>query len=151
METAVRLGRAALPLLVAGALAVADEVRADAAMDARIEALVPELEGYIASGMKAFDDPGLAIGIVSDDRLVYAKGSVEAIVQRCDAALDGAGHRQALHLDRVHAQVAELLFCPARTRTVATGTLASRRRLFITAARTSPPAAGASGRWSFPT
>jgi CubicO group peptidase (beta-lactamase class C family) len=74
METAVRLGRAVLPLLVAGAVVVADEARADAAMDARIEALVPELEGYIASGMKAFDDPGLAIGIVSGDRLVYAKG-----------------------------------------------------------------------------
>jgi CubicO group peptidase (beta-lactamase class C family) len=48
--------------------------RADAAMDAKIEALVPELEAYIADGMQAFDNPGLAIGIVSGDRLVYAKG-----------------------------------------------------------------------------
>ena len=46
----------------------------DPAMDAKIEALAPKLETYIADGMKAFDDPGLAIGIVSGDRLVYAKG-----------------------------------------------------------------------------
>src|SRR5207302_2362475 len=43
-------------------------------MKARIEALIPDLESYIASGMKAFDVPGLAVGIVSGDRLVYAKG-----------------------------------------------------------------------------
>jgi CubicO group peptidase (beta-lactamase class C family) len=43
-------------------------------MSARIEALIPELETYIAGGMRAFDLPGLAIGIVSGDRLVYAKG-----------------------------------------------------------------------------
>ena len=39
-----------------------------------IRALIPSLETYIQSGMKAFDNPGLAIGIVSGDRLVYAKG-----------------------------------------------------------------------------
>lgn len=43
-------------------------------MDARIQALEPELESYVAAGMKAFDTPGLAIGIVSGDRLVYAHG-----------------------------------------------------------------------------
>src|SRR5262249_23654740 len=43
-------------------------------MEARISALVPALEAYIQSGMKAFDVPGLAIGIVTGDRLVYAKG-----------------------------------------------------------------------------
>ncbi|MEO8714481.1 MAG: serine hydrolase [Acetobacteraceae bacterium] len=43
-------------------------------MTARIDALIPDLEAYIASGMKAFDAPGLAIGIVTGDRLVYAKG-----------------------------------------------------------------------------
>ena len=43
-------------------------------MDARIQALVPELESYIAAGMKASDTPGLAIGIVSGDSLVYAHG-----------------------------------------------------------------------------
>jgi CubicO group peptidase (beta-lactamase class C family) len=39
-----------------------------------IKALIPELEAYIQSGMKAFDVPGLAIGIVTGDRLVNAKG-----------------------------------------------------------------------------
>jgi CubicO group peptidase (beta-lactamase class C family) len=43
-------------------------------MAARIQALEPELEAYIAAGMKASDTPGLAIGIVSGDRLVYARG-----------------------------------------------------------------------------
>jgi CubicO group peptidase (beta-lactamase class C family) len=45
-----------------------------APMEARISALVPALEAYIQSGMKAFDVPGLAVGIVTGDRLVYAKG-----------------------------------------------------------------------------
>jgi CubicO group peptidase (beta-lactamase class C family)/pimeloyl-ACP methyl ester carboxylesterase len=40
----------------------------------QIQALLPELEAYIAKGMKGFDVPGLAIGIVADDKLVYAKG-----------------------------------------------------------------------------
>ena len=43
-------------------------------MEARIKTAAPQLETYIADGMKAFDVPGLAIGIVSGDRLVYAKG-----------------------------------------------------------------------------
>ena len=53
---------------------VATLARADEATEARIEALKPELEAYIAAGMKNFDLPGLAIGIVTGDRLVYAKG-----------------------------------------------------------------------------
>jgi CubicO group peptidase (beta-lactamase class C family) len=43
-------------------------------MEERVRALIPDLEAYIASGMKAFDVPGLAIGIVAGDKLVYAKG-----------------------------------------------------------------------------
>ena len=43
-------------------------------MAARITALVPDLEAYIRSAMQAYDAPGLAIGIVAGDRLVYAKG-----------------------------------------------------------------------------
>ncbi|MDF2998750.1 MAG: hypothetical protein K0R27_4387 [Xanthobacteraceae bacterium] len=46
----------------------------DEANEARIAELIPKLEAYIAEGMKAFDNPGLAIGIVADDKLVYAKG-----------------------------------------------------------------------------
>lgn len=40
----------------------------------RITALIPGLEARITTGMKAFDAPGLAVGIVADDRIVYAKG-----------------------------------------------------------------------------
>jgi CubicO group peptidase (beta-lactamase class C family) len=56
------------------ASAPADGPRADETMKARIEALVPDLQSYIEKGMTAFDDPGLTIGIVSGDDLVYAKG-----------------------------------------------------------------------------
>ena len=48
--------------------------RTDAAMEDRVKALIPELETYTTSGMKAFDVPGLAMGIVAGDKLVYAKG-----------------------------------------------------------------------------
>ncbi|RFB81424.1 serine hydrolase [Methylovirgula sp. 4M-Z18] len=43
-------------------------------MSARIQALIPDLEAEIARGMKAFNMPGLAIGIVHQDQLAYAKG-----------------------------------------------------------------------------
>ena len=46
-------------------------VRADEAMALKVEAIAPALEAYIAKGMADFDVPGLAIGIVTDDRLVY--------------------------------------------------------------------------------
>ena len=68
--------RTLLGLLIAAAItgAVQTADAADPAMEERIAALVPRLETYIAEGMKAFDNPGLAIGIVAGDRLVYAKG-----------------------------------------------------------------------------
>jgi CubicO group peptidase (beta-lactamase class C family) len=43
-------------------------------MEARVRALIPDLEAYLTRGMQAFDVPGLAIGIVAGDQLVYAKG-----------------------------------------------------------------------------
>jgi CubicO group peptidase (beta-lactamase class C family) len=46
----------------------------DAVMEDRVKALIPEIETYVADGMKAFDLPGVAIGIVAGDKLVYAKG-----------------------------------------------------------------------------
>src|SRR3954469_10890803 len=45
-----------------------------APMAARISGLIPDFEAYIRSGMKAYDVPGVAVGIVTGDRLVYAKG-----------------------------------------------------------------------------
>jgi CubicO group peptidase (beta-lactamase class C family) len=70
-----------LCLVVAGALSCAIPATAQAqsattnpAIETRIEALAPDLEAYTSSAMKAFGVPGLAIGIVAGDRLVYAKG-----------------------------------------------------------------------------
>jgi CubicO group peptidase (beta-lactamase class C family) len=60
--------------LVVAVSASAQPSTSGPALDARIQALTPALETYTGAGMKAFDVPGLAIGIVSGDRLVYAKG-----------------------------------------------------------------------------
>jgi CubicO group peptidase (beta-lactamase class C family) len=61
-------------LILSGPSSAAEAAKPDAAMEARIQGLIPDLEAYIASGMTAFDNPGLAIGIVAGDELVYAKG-----------------------------------------------------------------------------
>lgn len=45
-----------------------------ASIERQVQALAPSLEDYIAANMKSFDVPGLAIGIVAGDKLVYAKG-----------------------------------------------------------------------------
>jgi CubicO group peptidase (beta-lactamase class C family) len=52
----------------------AEPSKTDAAMEDRVQTLIPDIEAYMASGMKGFDVPGLAIGIVAGDKLVYAKG-----------------------------------------------------------------------------
>jgi hypothetical protein len=52
----------------------AEKAKPDPAIEKQIQELIPSLEGYIATGMKAFDVPGLAIGIVAGDKLIYAKG-----------------------------------------------------------------------------
>ena len=52
----------------------AEATQTQPTMEERVWALIPALEAYIARGMKAFDVPGLAIGIVAGDKLVYAKG-----------------------------------------------------------------------------
>ena len=66
--------RLALALPLAVAAGVRHPVVAAEPVEATIEAMRPEAEATIASGMRAFDLPGLAIGIVASDRLVYAKG-----------------------------------------------------------------------------
>ena len=43
-------------------------------MAERIAALTPALEAYVAKGMADFGVPGVAVGLVTGDRLVYAKG-----------------------------------------------------------------------------
>ena len=52
----------------------AEPSKTEATMEGRVQALIPDIEAYITSGMKGFDIPGLAIGIVANDRLIYAKG-----------------------------------------------------------------------------
>lgn len=58
----------------ANAAMATEPLRADTAMADRVLAQIPEIEDYIAGGMKEFDIPGLAVGIVAGDKLVYAKG-----------------------------------------------------------------------------
>lgn len=68
----------AASLLLAGAIsgpARADDPQTpDPVIQKRLSELVPGLEDYIAKNMKDFDVPGLSIGIVTGDKLVYAKG-----------------------------------------------------------------------------
>jgi CubicO group peptidase (beta-lactamase class C family) len=52
----------------------AEPSKTEATMEGRVQALSPDIEAYVVNGMKGFDIPGLAIGIVANDRLVYAKG-----------------------------------------------------------------------------
>ncbi len=52
----------------------ADPNTPDQALETRIQGLIPDIERYITSGMKSFDVPGLAIGIIANDKLVYGKG-----------------------------------------------------------------------------
>lgn len=56
------------PFVAAQAPAPAKEI------EQRVQTLIPTLEKYVASGMRDFDVPGAAIGIVVGDKLVYAKG-----------------------------------------------------------------------------
>ncbi len=60
--------------LAASAATVARAQDAATAPADRIAALAPDLEAYVARGMADFDAPGLAVGIVAGDRLVYARG-----------------------------------------------------------------------------
>src|SRR5262245_4130824 len=57
-----------------GMTAAQESPKPAAPMQDRVKALVPDLEAYIQSGMKAFDVPGLAIGIVTGDRLGRSSG-----------------------------------------------------------------------------
>jgi CubicO group peptidase (beta-lactamase class C family) len=52
----------------------AEPFKTNATIENRVQELIPDIEAYVTSGMKGFDIPGLAIGIVANDRLVYAKG-----------------------------------------------------------------------------
>ena len=51
-----------------------EPAKAASAVAARVQELIPEIEAYVESGMKGFELARLALGIVVDDKLVYAKG-----------------------------------------------------------------------------
>src|SRR5258707_1317382 len=48
--------------------------KAEPSIEERVQAVLPDIEAYVAAGMKTFDSPGLALGIVAGDRLIYSKG-----------------------------------------------------------------------------
>jgi CubicO group peptidase (beta-lactamase class C family) len=52
----------------------ADATPSETTIERQIQALVPSLEDYISANMKSFDVPGLAIGIVAGNNLIYARG-----------------------------------------------------------------------------
>ena len=52
----------------------AESGKPDPNIEQRVQELTPRLEDYVVNGMKAFDVPGVAIGIVAGDKLVYSKG-----------------------------------------------------------------------------
>jgi CubicO group peptidase (beta-lactamase class C family) len=52
--------------------AAAEAAPSETSIEQHIQALVPSLEDYISANMKSF--PGLAIGIVAGNKLIYAKG-----------------------------------------------------------------------------
>ena len=60
--------------IAARTAAAAEATPSEISIEQRIEALVPSLEEYISANMKSFDVPGLAIGVVAGDKLIYAKG-----------------------------------------------------------------------------
>jgi len=85
--TGLRSSRVAAGILLAFVLAcvlsiaavpntarAAEPSSSDAEIERRVQALTPEIEAYIGTGMKAFDVPGLAIGIIANDGLIYSKG-----------------------------------------------------------------------------
>ena len=54
--------------------AAAEATPSETSIEQHIQALVPSLEDYLSANMKSFDVPGLAIGVVAGNKLIYAKG-----------------------------------------------------------------------------
>jgi CubicO group peptidase (beta-lactamase class C family) len=64
----------AFTLNLANTAKAAEPSKTETNMEGRVQKLSPDIEAYVVNAMKGFDIPGLAIGIVANDRLVYAKG-----------------------------------------------------------------------------
>lgn len=69
-----RLWRQLVPIPLLGALLLAQTAGAAPLGRSEIEAALPAIEAYIDKSMRDWQTPGLAIGIVAGDELVYAKG-----------------------------------------------------------------------------
>ena len=52
----------------------AEPSKTETNMESWVQEQIPDIEAYVVNGMKGFDIPGVAIGIVANNRLVYAKG-----------------------------------------------------------------------------
>lgn len=70
----VRAAAFAATVVVTGAMPAGAQAPDAQALRKRIDGLLPEFEAYLQAGMKSFRIPGVAIGIVHDDKLIYAKG-----------------------------------------------------------------------------
>lgn len=66
---------ASILLLGVGSLAGANVFTAE-----QVEQLIPQIEQYMEQSMQQWGVPGAAIGIVAEDRLVYAKGFGERVL-----------------------------------------------------------------------
>jgi CubicO group peptidase (beta-lactamase class C family) len=62
------------PSIAAQTAAAAEAICSEDSIEQHVQALVPSLEEYVSANMKSFDVPGLAIGIVAGNKLIYAKG-----------------------------------------------------------------------------
>src|SRR5258708_3972986 len=60
--------------ILSNAARAADHPKSEPSIEERVRAVLPDIEAYVAAGMKTFDSPGLALGIVAGDRLIYSKG-----------------------------------------------------------------------------
>ncbi|HXM03953.1 MAG TPA: serine hydrolase domain-containing protein [Chthoniobacterales bacterium] len=63
-----------LCLVNAQPLCAAEPGPPNPSIEQRVQELIPKLDEYVASGMKAFEVPGVAIGIVVGDKSVCSKG-----------------------------------------------------------------------------
>lgn len=70
------------------AVAAVHPARADVTGE-NLQALVPELEKQVVAGMRAFSVPGLAVGIVFEDRLIYSKGFGLKSIAKADTVTSG--------------------------------------------------------------
>ena len=67
----------------------ADDMATDGSIDQRLAAFIPNLEDYVSANMKSFDVPGLAIGIVSGNKVNF--GPVTGEIRFDASPVTGSG------------------------------------------------------------